>query len=208
MAVDRPDIIKAQLFKQGAASHDIAGQMFGPPRRLLDRLRENLGHALRHMTKAAILLGRDQPRQMRAHRADRRRNRHIVVVQNDDQPAFGRAGIVHRLIGHARAHRPVADHRDDLVVAALQIARHRHAEAGGDRGRAVRRAERVVFALAAFGESGQAAARAQRADAVAPAGQNLMRIGLVADIPDQTVARRVEDVMQSDRQFDDTQTRA
>jgi hypothetical protein len=57
----------------------------------------------------------------------------------------------------------------------------------------MRGAERVVFALAALGEAGQAAALAQRADAVAPAGQDLVRIGLVADVPDQPVARRIED---------------
>ena len=53
----------------------------------------------------------------------------------------------------------------------------------------MRRAERVVFALRAPGEAGQPAALAQRADAVAPAGEDLVRIGLVADVPDQPVAR-------------------
>ena len=45
----------------------------------------------------------------------------------------------------------------------------------------------------------------RRADAVAPAGEDLVRIGLVADIPDQPVARRVEDVVQRDRQLDDAE---
>ena len=58
----------------------------------------------------------------------------------------------------------------------------------------MRRAERVVFALGALGEAGQAAALAQGADAVAPAGQDLVRIGLVADVPDQPVVRRVEEL--------------
>ena len=49
---------------------------------------------------------------------------------------------------------------------------------------------------------------AQRADAVAAAGQDLVRIGLVADIPDQPVGRRVEDVVQRDRQFDDAEAGA
>ena len=66
----------------------------------------------------------------------------------------------------------------------------------------MRRAERVVFALGALGEARQAAALAQRADAVAPAGEDLVRIGLVADVPDQPVARRVEDVVQRDGQLD------
>ena len=67
----------------------------------------------------------------------------------------------------------------------------------------MRRAERVVFAFGALGEAGKPVLLAQRADAVAAAGQDLVRIGLVADIPDQPVVRRVEDVVQRDRQFDD-----
>ena len=51
----------------------------------------------------------------------------------------------------------------------------------------MRGAERVVFALGALGEAGEAVALAQRADAVAPAGEDLVRIGLVADVPDQAV---------------------
>ena len=46
------------------------------------------------------------------------------------------------------------------------------------------------------------AALADGADAVAPAGENLVRISLVADVPDQPVGRRVEDMVQRDGQFD------
>jgi hypothetical protein len=38
--------------------------------------------------------------------------------------------------------------------------------------------------------------------ALAAAGQDLVGVGLVADVPDQPVVRRVEDVMQGDGQFD------
>ena len=63
-------------------------------------------------------------------------------------------------------------------------------------------AERVVFAFGALGEAGQPAALADGADAVAAAGEDLVRIGLVADVPDQLVARGVEDVVQRDGQLD------
>lgn len=69
-------------------------------------------------------------------------------------------------------------------------------------------AERVVGALGALGEAGEPARLAQRADALAPPGQDLVRIGLVADIPDQPVARRVEDMVQRDGQFDHAEPRA
>src|SRR5579864_7025883 len=67
------------------------------------------------------------------------------------------------------------------------------------------RAERIVFALHALGEARQAATLPDGADAVAAPGQDLVRVALVADVPDQAVTRRVKDVMQGDRQFDDTE---
>jgi hypothetical protein len=69
----------------------------------------------------------------------------------------------------------------------------------------VRGAERVVLALGALGEAGEAAALAQRANAVTPAGEDLVRIGLVADVPDQPVARRLKHVVQRDGELDNTQ---
>ena len=72
----------------------------------------------------------------------------------------------------------------------------------------MRGAERVVFAFGALGEAGEPALGAQRADAVAAACQDLVRIGLVADVPDQAVVRRVEDMVQRDGQFDDAEAGA
>src|SRR5260370_42669763 len=62
-------------------------------------------------------------------------------------------------------------------------------------------AERVIFALGALGEARQAAALADRADTVAAAGQDFVRIALVADVPNQAVAGRIEDMMQRNRQL-------
>ena len=95
-----------------------------------------------------------------------------------------------------------------LLDLAAEVAGDRHAEPGRDRGRGMGGAERVVFALGALGEAGEAAALAQRADAVAPAGEDLVRIGLVADVPDQAVARGVEHVVQRDRKLDHAQAGA
>ena len=49
---------------------------------------------------------------------------------------------------------------------------------------------------------GQAATLTQRANAVAPTSEDFVRIGLVADIPDQPVGWRVEHVVQRYRQLD------
>src|SRR5450432_4282840 len=69
----------------------------------------------------------------------------------------------------------------------------------------MRGAEGVVFAFLALGETGQTAAGAKGANAVATARQNLVRIGLVANVPDQFVGWRVEHVMQRDSKLDDTE---
>jgi hypothetical protein len=68
--------------------------------------------------------------------------------------------------------------------------------------------ERVVFALRPLGEAGEPAALAQRPDARAPASQDLVRVGLVSDIPDQPVPWRIEHIVQGHGQFDHTQPRA
>jgi hypothetical protein len=72
----------------------------------------------------------------------------------------------------------------------------------------MRGAERVVFALGALGESGQAAALPERTNAVTPVGQDLVRIALVADVPDQLVSRRVEHIVQRHGKLDHAQARA
>ena len=76
------------------------------------------------------------------------------------------------------------------------------AERGGNRRRAVRRAERVIFAFAALGETRQALRLPQRPDAIATPRENLVRIGLMADIPDQAIAGRIEDVVNGRGQLD------
>ena len=203
--VDRTDIVEAELVEQRAAGHEAARELLGAPRRHLERLGQRLGDGAAEIAQADVGPARQQAREMRRHGADRRGDRHVVVVQHHDQPAAQRAGIVHRLVGHAGAHGAVADHRHDMVVAAGEVARHRHAQAGRDRGRGMGGAERVVLALAAPREARQAVFLAQGADAAAPAGDDLVRIGLVADVPDQPVARRVEHVVQRHRELDHAQ---
>ena len=192
MAVDRADVIEAELLEQRAAGDVAARMLDGAGDGAIERLRQVLRELLADVAQLQIGAARGEPREIGRHGADRRRDRHVVVVEDDDQTLIVRAGVVHRLIGHAGGKRAVADHRDDVVLAAVEVARDRHAERGGDRGGGMRGAEGVVFAFGALGEAGQPSALAQRADAVAASGQDLVRIGLVADVPDQLVVGRIE----------------
>ena len=208
VAVDRADVVEAELLEERAAGDHAAREFLGAHRADLQRLRQPLGELPADLAQRAVGAAGEKPRQIGGHGADRRGDRHVVVVQDHDQPRLHGAGIVQRLVGHAGRHRAVADDGDDVVGAAGKVARRRHAEPGGDRGRGMRRAEGVVFALRALGEAGEAVALAERADALAPAGQDLVRIGLMADVPDQAVARRVEDVVERDGQLDDAEAGA
>ena len=70
------------------------------------------------------------------------------------------------------------------------------------------RPERIKGALVALGETRQSPRLAQRADTVAASGQDLVRIGLVADVPDDPVLGGIEHVVERDRQLDHAQPRA
>ena len=69
----------------------------------------------------------------------------------------------------------------------------------------MRGAEGIVFAFVALRETREPARLAQRADAVSASGDDLMRVGLMADVPDQAVARRVEHPVQRHGQFYDAE---
>ena len=89
--------------------------------------------------------------------------------------------------------RAVAEDRDDLeVLLAVDVARRGHAERGGDRRRGVAGAEGVVLALGALEEAGDAALLAQRLHPRVAAGEQLVRIALMTDVPHELVARRLE----------------
>src|SRR6476620_2898791 len=103
--------------------------------------------------------------------------------------------MVHRLIGHAGAERAVTDRGDRLARRIAELVGDCEAERGRDGRRAMGSAEWVVLALGAAGEAAEPPALPKRSDTIAPPGDNLVRIGLVADIPDQPGTRRVEHIV-------------
>ena len=110
--------------------------------------------------------------------------------------------MVECLKGHARGQGPIADDRHDAAILRVSRGGYRHAKCSADRGTGVANSKGVVFAFAARRKGCEAAILLDRVQPLAPAGQHLMRVGLMAHVPDQAVVRRVEDVMQGDRQLD------
>ena len=135
-------------------------------------------------------------------RADRGRDRHLVVVEHDDQTALQMTRLVDRFHRHAAGERGVADQRDDVMIFAFSVACDGHSERRGERSRSVSGAKRVVFRFVAPEKTADAAVLLDRRQQIAPAGQDLVRVSLVTNVPDQPVARRVEGVMQRHCQLD------
>ena len=135
-------------------------------------------------------------------RADIGRDRHPVVVEDDHDRRLQPAGVVQRLESDAAGQGAVADHGDDLAVLADPLA-HRLLEPDGvaDRGRGVAGAHDVVLGLGDRAERGEALVLADRVEPVAAAGEDLVRVGLVADVPEDLVARRIEQAVQDRRQL-------
>ncbi len=113
--------------------------------------------------------------------------------------------MVERLEGHAGGQRAVTDHGDGLAIAVLQAGGNGHAQRGADRSAGVADAKGVVLALGAARECGNAVLLTQAGHAFAATGEDLVRIRLMPDVPQQTVVRGVEDVMQRDGQLDHAQ---
>ena len=68
---------------------------------------------------------------------------------------------------------------------------------------------KVSYSLSSrFGNAGEAIELAHRRHALAAARENFVRIGLVADIPDDAVARRVVQIVQRDGELDHAEPRA
>ena len=100
--------------------------------------------------------------QILVQRADRRRDRHVVVVEDDEQVGIGDTGIVQRLEGHAGRHRAVADDGDDLALFAFLL--------GGEAMPSAAEIEveewptpKVSYSLAALGKPDSPVVHAQRA---------------------------------------------
>ena len=158
--------------------------------------------------RAAPAAGELDAAQVLAHRADRGRDAHLVVVQHDDQARPALSDVVQRFQRQPAHERRVPDDDRDVLLASAPVTGEREPRGDGDPGAGVPAVHDVVLALAASREATDAAELAQRVEALQAAGQELVRIGLVPGVPDDPIARAVEDPMQRDRQLDDAQRAA
>ena len=207
VAVHRAEIGEAHLLEQRGRQHDAFHLCLEP--RQCPRDARTAGYTpqpLFHAGLGAEIARADaQARQMPAQSADIPCDGHIIVVEHNEQRLARSPGAVQRLVGHAAGQRAVTDDCDNVVFLVLERAGVRHAERYRNRIRGVARDARVGDALLRLHEAAQAAVLAQRVEAVAPPGQNLVDIALVADIVDDAVARGVKFALECHSQLHDAQ---
>ena len=140
--------------------------------------------------------------------ADRGADRHLVVVEDDEHPRLALADVVEGLEREAAHEGGVADDDGDPLEAVAQVTGR--GEALGDReSRAgVAAVEDIVRRLRAPREAADAVDLAERAESLEPAGEELVRVCLVAGVPDDPVARRLHEPVEDDRELDDAERAA
>ena len=204
VAIHRSDVIETHLFEQRAWQYHALQMLLGAAREFPDR-----GHLAQHLLPAfaqmRVHAARQGARQVIGECADVFRNRHVVVVQDDQQVGGRRTCMIERLEGHAGGQRAVADDRDRAAILAAFGGGDGHAQCGADRGARVTHAEGIVFAFGTRRKRRQAIGLLDGMEPPAAAGEHLVRIGLVPHVPHQPVIGGVEHVVQGDGQFDRTQ---
>src|SRR5688500_18966542 len=97
MSVDRPRILEAKLFEQQTRKNRALGQFLGAARNLLHletdmwNLSQQLAGLFPH---PRVELTSERPVQVCRDGSDVLRNRHLVVVQDDDEIFVGSSGMV------------------------------------------------------------------------------------------------------------------
>ena len=134
-------------------------------------------------------------------------DRHIVVVENDQQICLACTRIIQTLECQTARHRSVANHRNHVVLLALEAHSLGHTQRCRDRHRRVTAHESVETALAAARETAQTSQLTIGGEGVAALGDDLMGVGLVSNVPNQLIIRRIENVVDCRCQLHRTQTR-
>ena len=131
----------------------------------------------------------------------------LVVVQHHDQALGVVRDVVQRFVGDPAGEGRISRHRDHMFLAAGLVAGHRHAERRRERRAGVARAVAIVRAFRAQHEPVQSARSAYGVELLLAPGQQLVHIGLVADVEQEAVGRRVERIVQGDGKFHHAQVR-
>jgi hypothetical protein len=150
--IDRSDVGEAELFPDHRVIDEFLDRVF-PPLADLDQqfaLRQALGEADDFVFGLVVAAVGADTVEIAGDGADVRGDRHLVVVEDDQEGQIEDAGVVQPFERHPAGQCPVADDGDDAAVAfAFLMKRFGDAERRRNRGRSVAGAEGVVLAFVA-----------------------------------------------------------
>ena len=134
VAVDRPDVAEAEVLEEHAAQQAGLDGVLDLREEPLDRVADHR-HAVEHLLdlglQAGVEVGHPQPVERFGQSAHAGADRHLVVVEDDDEVLLQPAGVVHGLEDHAAGEGAVADHGHDVAIffGPQQIVAALHAQA-------------------------------------------------------------------------------
>ncbi len=203
--INRPQVGEAQVLEEHPRYYE---PLHAHPE-VVHRLDHRLAHRHApehpgHVVPRPAHRGRDVRPEAREHSGQRphvARDAHLVVVEHDGDVRARVAGLVEALQGQPTGQRAVADHRHDALRAAPQVAGHGESQRRRDRGAPMSRPEGVVLALLAHAEARQPVELPQPVEASLPPGEQLVRVALVAHVPDDLVPGGIQHVVQRQGQL-------
>ena len=208
MPVYRTDILDPQIFEEHPRDNDLLDAVLciadavDHPVAVYRDLVERVFHTA---LQVRIGVGRAQTAQVNRKAAHIFRDGHFVVIENNNEIGLELRRVVQRLIRHAAGKRTVPDHGDNAVGIPAQVPRPGIAQACGDGCGAVSGVKGIAVTLLPFRESAQPAPFAEPVKGIHPACQDLVGIGLMPDVPDDLILRKIQRQMQRHRQLHHTQ---
>ena len=126
MSIDGANVVETKLLEQGGRNDHALGVLFKATGKF-----EQRGYFGEHFAPrifgGGIKLAAEQLSQITIQRSNRGRNRHVVVIEDDQQVAIFHTPMVERLEGHARRHGAIAYDRYTASIFTLQPGSHGHA---------------------------------------------------------------------------------
>ena len=212
VAVDRADVAEVELLEQHAAVQAGFDRFLDLGQESLGRIAEQ-GHLVEDFEYFTFQAGVErvdpQPIEIFAQAAHARADRHLIVVENHQQLAAHAAGVVHRFVHDTRGESPVADdgHRVAVALSGHQVIAAFESQGGRNARAGMAGHEQVVGAFVRIGVAHQAPLGAHGGEFVVTAGDQFMRIDLVAGVPDQPVAAEIKGGVQRQAKLDHAQVR-
>ena len=203
--VGRAVIADSEFLEQRTRRGHHALDVFGDAAHELVRKRDGLQQFFTALADGGRHLSGEQPGQVIGHGADIGRNRHLVVIEDDQQVGIAVAQVIQGFIRHPARDAAVSDDCDDLAFLALRGTGNGHPQGRADRRARMAGPEMVVFAFAAFRERCQSVLGPDGRDAVLAAREDLVRVALMADVPHDPVMRGIEDIVQGHGDLDGTE---